>query len=210
MKQASFLSTLVLSLGAATPVMAQSVLIDFETPTSFASISTHYAGGTDSAGVAGANLGVAFGGDALAIQNDALGPYFSNAPSPLGVMAPVGPDAFMNVAVGFTDLSLFYSSNTAVANAVKVWSGLNGTGTLLASLSLANNAQMGCSDTAFCRFDSLSTTWAGVALSVGFGGAALVAGFDNVAITAVPEPTTSLLMALGLVGLAGLRQSRRR
>jgi hypothetical protein len=210
MKRATVLTTFILSIGAASPVMAQSVLIDFETPTSFASIDTHYAGGTDSAGVAGANLGVAFGGDALAVQNDALGPYFSNAPSLLGVMAPVGPDAFMNVAVGFTDLSFFYSSNTAVADAVKVWSGLNGTGTMLASLSLANNAQSGCNDSPFCRFDALSTTWAGVALSVGFGDAAGVAGFDNVAITAVPEPTTSLLMALGLASLAGLGLARRR
>lgn len=210
MKPASVLTTLILSLGAASPALAQSVLINFETPTSFASINTHYAGGTDSAGVAGVNLGVAFSGDALAVKNDALGPYFSNAPSPLGVMAPVGPDAFMNVAVGFTDLRFFYSSNTAVAAAVKVWSGLNGTGSLLASLSLVNNAQSGCSDTAFCRFDALNTAWAGVARSVGFGDAAGVAGFDNVSITAVPEPTTSLLMALGLVGMAGLGLARRR
>ena len=27
-----------------------------------------------------------FTDDALALQNDALGPYFSNAPSPIGVM----------------------------------------------------------------------------------------------------------------------------
>jgi hypothetical protein len=208
MNHASVLTALLMSLGAATPAMAQVVLVTFETPTSFASINTHYAGGTDGAGVSGVDLGVAFGGDALAVQNDALGPYFSNAPSPIGVMAPVGPAAFMNVPVGFTDLSFFYSSNTAVVAGVKVWSGLDGTGTVLASLDLANNAQSGCSDTPFCRFDSLSTTFTGVAHSVSFGDAALVAGFDNVSITAVPEPTTLVLMALGLGGLAGVARRR--
>ena len=208
MKHAFALIALLMSLGTATPALAQLVLVTFETPTSFASINTHYAGGTDSAGVSGANLGVSFGGDAVAVQNDALGPYFSNAPSVLGVMAPVGPDAFMNVPVGFTDLSFFYSSNAAVVDGVKVWSGLGGTGTLLASLSLANNAQFRCSSAPFCRFDNLSTTFSGVARSVGFGDAANVAGFDNVSITAVPEPTTLVLMALGLAGVVGFARRR--
>lgn len=206
MKHAPALTALLMSLGAAAPALAQSVLVNFETPTSFQSINTHYAGGTDGAGVSGVDLGVAFGGDALAVQNDVLGPYFSNAPSPIGVMAPVGPAAFMNVPVGFTDLSFFYSSNTAVVAGVKVWSGLNGTGTVLASLDLANNAQLGCSDTPFCRFDSLSATFSGVALSVSFGDAASVAGFDDVRITAVPEPTTLVLMALGVAGLGLVRR----
>lgn len=208
MKYAPALTALLMSLGAAAPALAQSVLVNFETPTSFQSINTHYAGGTDGAGVSGANLGVAFSGDVLAVRNDDLGPYFSNAPSAVGVMAPVGPDAFMNVPVGFTDLSFFYSSNAAVAAGVKVWSGLNGTGTVLASLNLANNAQLGCSDTPFCRFDSLSTTFTGVAQSVSFGDAVSVAGFDNVRITAVPEPTTLVLMALGLAGVAGFARRR--
>ena len=208
MKHAFTLTALLMSLGTATPALAQLVLVTFETPTSFASINTHYAGGTDSAGVSGANLGVSFGGDAVAVQNDALGPYFSNAPSVLGVMAPVGPDAFMNVPVGFTDLSFFYSSNAAVVGGVKVWSGLGGTGTLLASLSLANNAQFRCSSAPFCRFDNVSTTFSGVARSVGFGDAANVAGFDNVSITAVPEPTTLVLMALGLAGVVGFARRR--
>ena len=114
----------------------------------------------------------------------------------------------MNVPVGFTDLSFFYSSNAAVVGAVKVWSGLGGTGTLLASLSLANNAQFRCSSAPFCRFDNLSTTFSGVARSVGFGDAANVAGFDNVSITAVPEPTTLVLMALGLAGVVGFARRR--
>ena len=208
MKHFVALSALAVPLFAVSSASAQSVLVTFETPTSFQSILTHYAGGTDEAGVAGMNLGVSFGGDVLALRNDALGPYFSNAPSAIGVMVAVGPSAFMNVAVGFTDLSFFYSASTAVADGVKVWSGLGGTGTVLASLSLANNAQFRCSSAPYCRFDNLSTTFSGVGRSVSFDGAVGVAGFDNVSFTPVPEPTTLVLLALGLAGVAGVARRR--
>ena len=208
MKYLIAMSALAAPMFALSPALAQSVLVTFETPTSFASINTHYAGGTDSAGVAGANLGVSFGGDVLAVRNDFPEPNFSNAPSALGVMAPVGPEAFMNVPIGFTDLSIFYSSSAIVADGVKVWSGLGGTGMVLATLSLANNAQLGCSSAPYCRFDNLSTTFSGIGRSVSFDGAANVAGFDNVSFTPVPEPTTLVLMALGLSGVVGFARRR--
>jgi len=198
------------ALFAATPAFAASTLIDFETATSFASINEYYNGGADSAGAIGPSLGVSFGGDALALQNDPLGPYFSNAPSPLGVMAPVGSNATLNFAAGFTgEISFYYSSSDVVANAVQVWSGANGSGSLLASFDLAANAQAGgCSDSAFCHFDALSTTFAGTAHSVTFGNASNFAAFDNVSVTAVPEPSTMLLMALGLGGLMLVQRRR--
>jgi hypothetical protein len=52
----------VLAIGALSAALAHAnnpVLIDFETPTSFASVLSHYDGGTDSDGAAGADLGVA-------------------------------------------------------------------------------------------------------------------------------------------------------
>jgi hypothetical protein len=203
-----------LPLLIAAPAQAAVVSVTFDSVSSFASIGTHYAGGTDSDGVAGANLGVSFGLDALGLKNDALGPYFSNAPSPAGVMTVVGPAATMNVPAGFSNLSFFYSSNAAIADAIEVWSGLDGTGTRLASLSLANNAQAGgCSDTAFCNFSSLSTALVGsLGFSVSFGKAASAAAFDNLSLTVpgtVSEPGSVPIVALGL-GLAALATRRRR
>jgi hypothetical protein len=202
----------ILAVGLLAAALAQAntaVLVDFETPTSFASIAEHYNGGTDSAAVAGANLGVSFTLDALALQNDALGPYFSNAPSPMGVMAPVGADATMNVAAGFTGaVGFWYSASSFVVQGVNVYSGLNGTGTLLASFNLVTNAQAdGCSSAPYCRFDQVTSTFAGTARSITFGNSANAAAFDNISITAVPEPTTVLMMSLGL---AGLMLARRR
>lgn len=187
------------SLLAATSAFADTnTLIDFEAPASFASIGSFY----DS-------VGVVFTDDALALQNDALGPYFSNAPSPVGVMFAAGPDATMNVALGFKDaISFSYSSSELVISAVNVYSGLDGTGTLLASFNLVPNAQVGCSDSPYCRFDRVSSTFGGIARSVTFGATVGAAAFDNVAITTVPEPTSVVLMALGLAGLLAARQRR--
>lgn len=208
MKQLSVLAAGVLAASlvqAATPV-----LVDFETPTSFASILEHYNGGTDDAGMSGPALGVSFKGDALALANDALGPYFSHAPSALGVMAPVGGDATMNVAGGFSgSIGFWYSASAFVLQGVNVWSGLDGSGTLLASFNLVSNAQAdGCSSSGHCRFDQLTSSFYGTGRSVTFGNAANAALFDNISISAVPEPTTVLMMSLGLGGLMLARRRR--
>lgn len=194
------------ALTFALPASAGVLTLDFETPTSFASIDTHYAGGTDGAGVAGANLGISFGGDVLALQaTDGVTTYFSNAPSGTGAMTVVGSAAVMNVAAGFVALSFAYSSLDAVVDAVQVWSGLDGTGTLLGSFDLMANATDGCSDSPLCNFDTLQLGgFADLARSVSFGNAALVAVFDDV--TVVPVPATALLAALGLAGVAATRR----
>ena len=200
-----------IALLAATPVFTASALtIDFETVTSFASIAEYYNGGADSEGNIGPAFGVSFGGDALGLMNGDPDPFFSNAPTPLGVLAPVGPASTMNVAEGLADaVSFFYSSASAVTNGVQVWSGLDGTGSVLASFDLAANAQAGgCSSSAFCNFDRLSGAFSGLARSVSFGNAANAAAFDNITVTAVPEPSVVLLLSLGAAGLLAARRRR--
>lgn len=210
--KSTVIAAAVAALVSVAPASAALVALDFDGPTSFASIAQYYAGGTDGAGVSGPDFGVTFGGDALAFQNDELGPYFSNAPTPLGVMAPVGASAAMNVAAGFSGEISFAYSSTAAAE-VRVWSGLDGTGALLHTFNLASNAQSnGCSDSPFCNwnFTSIVIGSGAVAKSITFGDAAALAAFDNVTVTAVPEPGTTALMALGLAGLGGLVARRRK
>lgn len=202
-------SLALLAALAAAPVSAQ-VLIDFEGPTSFESVDDYYDGGTDGAGVVGPDLGVVFGGDVLALRNaPPEDVFFSNAPSPIGVMTPVGAASTMNVDVGFSGVFSLYYSSTAATSGVQLWSGLNGTGSLLANLGFLANAQTGCSDTSYCNFDLLSTTFTGIARSATFTGATNVAAIDNISITPVPEPAAMLAMSLGMVGLAAARRRRR-
>jgi len=211
MKSAFILAAVSAGLLSAAPAFSAPITLDFEGVNSFGSIANFYNGGTDvpATGVpaSGTNYGVTFGGDALALANDSLGPYFSNAPSGNTVMGAVGSDAALNMASGFTDLMSFYYSAT-VDTTVNVYSGLNGTGTLLHTFYLATNAQSGCSDSPFCNWTLASTTLSGVAQSIQFGSAANVAAFDNVSITATPLPAAIWLLISGLGGVGAL--SRRR
>lgn len=196
MKLVTAVTALALSSLAAVPAVASVITLDFETAVGFAPIDTLYA-----------SQGVNFGGDVLGLQNDAIDTYFSNAPSPLGVMFSAGPASTMNVDGGFVELSFFHSSSADAT--VEVWSGLDATGTLLASLSLGNNAQSGCTDTPYCNFSLLGTRLSSTrAYSVSFAGAAGTTAFDNVVLQTVPEPTSALLAGLGLMGLALSRRSR--
>jgi hypothetical protein len=199
----------LLAAGLISTGPTSAALVSFETPTSFGSINHHYNGGVDSGGLTGTYHGIWFNGDALAVQNDSLGPYFSNAPSPLGVMAPVGADATMNVAAGFAGVaSLYYSAlDTALVN---IWSGYDGTGSLLGAFNLTNNAQNACNDSPFCNWTLASVNLgSNVARSITFGSAANIAGFDNVSVEIVPVPAALPLLAFGLAGMGAFMRRRK-
>ncbi len=196
---------------AAAPALAQPVTLDFEGAAGYVNpILDFYNGGTDSLGQSGPNLGISFLAGAVALSNDALGPYYAGAPSPLTVMYAADTTAIMNVAAGMAGgLSFQYAAASAVLDAVKIYSGLNATGTLLASASLFGNAAIACTGPAFCRFDPTSVMFAGVARSISFAGGTPNVLFDNISVTVVPEPGTYALLLAGL-GVVGFLVSRRR
>ena len=208
MKFSKTIATLAL-IAAAVPAVAAQTTIDFEGTGSFGSILEFYNGGVDAAGNSGANYGVSFTGSAMSLSNDATTQYFSHAPTPGTIMFVADQTAFMNVADGFTNsVSLYYSSIGVAANAVNIYSGLNGSGDLLGSFSLSDNAQSGCSDTFVCNFDQSIVTFSGTGKSIAFN-SGVPAGYDNVSITPVPEPTTYALMMLGLAGIGMVARRRR-
>lgn len=202
------LIALVFTAAAPLHALAQNVTLDFEGATSFASVANFYNGGVDSQGQTGTNFGISFGGDVLALRTDDTTLSISNAPSGFTVISAVGPDSFMNVASGFGGALQFAYSSTDATAVVTVFSGLNGSGTQLASFNLTNNATTGCSASDYCHFDSASLAFAGTAKSINFGASPFVA-YDNVNVSLVPEPSSFALALAGFGVMAFVARRRR-
>lgn len=207
----SLLAATALAMFAAAPVMAASpaFTLDFEKNWDFLNgdVNAYYGGGSAADGTSGPDLGVSFAG-VSGLSNDASFTYFTNAPSLQGVAYAhtfaAGDNAFMNVAAGVDSaLAFYYSSPSTIAGAVKAYSGLNGTGSLLGTLDLAANA----GDT-YNVWTPVRFLFNGTARSFDLTGTANLAALDNISVSAVPEPSTMLLMLCG--GVAVLRTTHRR
>lgn len=202
---------------------AATIVLDFEGLDNLESVGGFYNGGTSSNGNMGPNLGVAFSDNTLAvIDQDAGGTgNFGGEPSPSTAMFFLtGASSIMNVAAGFdTGFSFFYS---AINNpgSVSVFDGLNGTGSLLATLTIPVTPFNGAPDPTgqFSPFVPIGVGFDGIARSVSFAGVQNQIAFDDVTFgavipgggepNAIPEPETIALVGLGLLGLAAGRRRR--
>lgn len=206
-------------MAVATPAAANVIVLDFEGLDNLEAVGGFYDGGTSGNGNTGTDFGIAFSPDTLAVidQDAGGGGNFANEPSPDTIMFFLsGSQAVMNVAAGFdTGFSFFYTSLTEDAF-VNVYSGLDATGDILATLTLGPTVN-GCSGDPtgqFCEFEAVGAAFAGVAFSVAFGGVADQVGFDDitfgsaVAGGAIPVPAAIPLFLTGLAGAAAIRRRR--
>ncbi len=206
-------------VAVAAPVQAQVIQLDFEG-------IVGPQGQTTAIGDFYASRGVEFLGNALALcsrfENNGVAPgpacdgNFRNNPAPgSSIMFFLeSSQTGFNVADGFTTAFSFFYASPFEQGTFSIFDGLNGSGNLLASLTLDTTPNPNC-DTFTCNFEIASLSFDGTARSVIFGGVANRIGFDNVTFGAadpnvVPEPSTYALMATGLAGLAGLARRRRR
>lgn len=206
-------------LSAAIPAFANTAItLDFEAATSFAAIGTLYG-----------SQGIEFTGEALALANDDLGPYFLNANTtgstdPLAgtVMFVNGaePSATLNLATGggaqaitgfVGQVSFDFASTADAFNLVQVFAGLNGTGQRLAKISLSENQlDSGCTGSAFCNWQTVTMTFDGTAQSLVFASNGGTIAYDNISLSAVPEPQTYVMLLAGLLGVGFMaRRSQR-
>ena len=232
MNRIAILATLTACTAMSVPASAAVISLDFEGvnatyPSGFASIGNFYNGGTSSDGTTGTNYGISFGSNALAIclnsttvscsatSRGGLGDAGSQRG---GLFFTSGTETFLNYAAGFdTGFSFFYAS-VSYSGSVGVYDGVDGTGNLLATLSLTPQAS-GCSSygAAFCPFVAAGVTFSGTARSIAFAGVANQIVFDDVTFgsatpgeSPAPEPATWAMMLVGFGGIGtAVRRARR-
>jgi hypothetical protein len=186
-------------------------------------ILNYYNGGTSSIGTSGTNYGISFPSNALLICLNTLGVSCSNT-SRGGLGDPAsqkgalfflsGSSTFLNDPGGFTTGFSFNYTAVNVPGSIQVYSGVNGTGTLLATLALPTTPFDACApgySADFCPFVPIGVTFSGTAESINFSGDANQIVFDDVTFGSstpgtTPEPSTLLLFGTSLLGLAPFRR----
>jgi PEP-CTERM motif-containing protein len=210
----SFLSAALLAMFALvgpTPGSAQT--LTFEGLADSESIADFYNGGSGGLGSGpGYAFGITFSPNTLAlIDSDAGGTgLFANEPSSRTVFTYTGSSAILNMAGGFTDVTLRYASSINGPFSLEVFTGLDGSGTKLLTAGLASlgySLQGDPTGREFGVWTSFQSLLSGeeTARSIVISGPGQIM-IDNVTLTPVPEPSSILLLGLGLVALAWARR----
>ncbi|WP_174512998.1 autotransporter domain-containing protein [Methylocella tundrae] len=152
-------------------------------------VNAYYNGGSGSLGSQGGpakNYGVAWVGALAGFAPNGTFNNVANEPTSPTVMGFLsGPAPVMNVANGFTKGFSFAYAAPFFTGSITVWSGLNGTGTELATLTLPTNGSNPNFSESYSNWTPIGVGFSGIAESVTFGGTANFIVFDDVTINSI-------------------------
>jgi len=212
------LAGLAIATLAVAPAWSDVIVVDFEGIGNGDAVADFYNGG----GGEDKDYDIEFSEDTLALIDADEGGTgnFANEPSPNTIMFFLDANnAILNVLNGFTTGFSFYYTSSLEA-VVRVWSGLDATGDLLAELFLDAQYTDNCTGDPsgdYCNWTPVGVLFEGTAFSIDFGGTANRVGFDDITFGSnrpggpdvdVPEPGTLALLGLGLAGLGFARRRR--
>lgn len=166
----------------------ENVVLDFEGLDELEPVEEYYNAGLGGNGTGpGPDFGITFSDNAQAIIDaDAGGSgNFGGEPSPDTILFFLsGSAATMNVPDGFTDGFSFYYSAINQPGEIVVYDGLDGTGNVLATLSLPLTQSSGDPDPTgdFSPLVPIGVSFSGTARSVDFGGTIDQIGFDDITL----------------------------
>ena len=125
---------------------------------------------------------------------------FNNTPGGFGAGYPTS--ITMDVSGGFAQVLSFYDIAIERIGSAMIYSGLDGTGALLANVALPITPEAFSSPTV--------VTFAGIAESVVFTGGNDQLALDNISFGSVPEPSAWISLCVGLGGSSLIFARRRR
>ena len=195
MKRLVFFTALAFLALTAAQAQASSFSLNFGGLQDGEQVLDYYAGGFGSLGSGpGPDFDIVFSPSFIAVM--AIPPYGPNRAGELS-----GPLAIMDVAGGFTGLLSFYYEAPDSSGLVTIWSGLDGTGAMLASFPLVASSD----------WDVAGSPFSGTAMSVTYSG---TPGTRFDVITnhgfVIPEPSSIVLLTSGIAGAAvGFRRRGR-
>ena len=213
--------------GAAPFAHADSIPLDLSGLQDREEIQTYFDGGTGGNGsTGGANLGVTFTAGSTA-QTNGVNDGFANVPAAANGAAAyfnqfaAGADVYLDDPTGFTGgFSFWYSNGSGGTVEVDLYSGVDGTGSLVGSILLSSNNNVGDCDPSisYCEWSVGGTSFAGTVESVDFTGANdttfnnLETLFSDITIGSAqpaPEPASLAMFAAGVALVGRVRRRKR-